>query len=130
MPQMNSADMRVLIERYISAYNRMNVAEILPTLHPDVEFRDISGGIVNASTIGIAEFKELAEQSLALFSERHQDILAFEATGKLAVASIGFRAVVANDLPNGLKKGQVLSLTGRSEFEFLGELIAKITDIS
>ncbi|MCF2969962.1 hypothetical protein L1047_01970 [Synechococcus sp. Nb3U1] len=80
----------------------MNSAEMLLTLHPDVEFKNISGGIVNASTSGVAEFKELAEQSLLLFSERHQDILAFETTGNLAVASIRFRAFVADDLPNGV----------------------------
>ncbi len=127
---MKSAEMRTLVDRYIDAYNRMDIAEILLTVHPDVEFKNISGGIVNASTSGVAEFKALAEQSLTLFSERHQDILSFETTETQAGASIGFRAVVANDLPNGLKKGQVLNLSGRSEFEFLDGLISKITDIS
>ena len=127
---MNSAEMRTLVERYISAYNRMDIDEMLLTIHPDVEFKNISGVIVKACTSGVAEFKALADQSLALFSERHQDILSFETTGTLAVASIGFRAVVASDLPNGLTKSHVLDLTGRSEFEFLGRLIFKITDIS
>jgi len=128
--QMNSTEMQALVERYIGAYNLMDIAEMLLTVHSDVEFKNISGGIVNASTSGIAEFQALAERSLTLFSERHQDILSFETKGTRAVASIGFRAVVAHDLPNGLKKGQVLGLSGRSEFEFLGGLISKITDIS
>ena len=127
---MNSVEMRALVERYIGAYNRMDIAEMLLTVHPDVEFKNISGGIVNTSTSGIADFKALAEQFLTLFSERHQDILSFETTGTQAVVSIGFRAVVANDLPNGPKKGQVLELSGRSEFEFLDGMISKITDIS
>ena len=127
---MNSADMRALVERYVGAYNRMNVAEMLLTVHPEVEFENISGGIVNASTSGVGEFEELAERSLALFSERHQEILAFETTEDLAVVSIAFRAIVAEDLPNGLRKGQVLELSGRSEFEFSGERIVRIRDIS
>jgi ketosteroid isomerase-like protein len=127
---MNSVEMRALVERYIDAYNRTDIAEMLLTVHPDVEFKNISGGIVNASTSGIAEFKALAERSLTLFSERHQDILSFETTGTQAVASIGFRAVVAHDFPNGPKKGQVLEWSGRSEFEFLDGVISKITDIS
>jgi len=127
---MNSAEMRTLVERYIDAYNRMDIAEMLLTVHIDVEFKNISGGVVNAGTSGAAEFKALAEHSLTLFSERHQDILSFETTGTQAIASIGFRAVAADDLPNGLKKGQVLSLSGRSEFEFSGGVISKITDIS
>lgn len=127
---MNAVEMRALVEQYIDAYNRMDIAEMLFTVHPDVEFKNISGGIENASTSGIIEFKALAEQTLSLFSERHQDILSFETTGTKAIASIGFRAVVANDLPNGLKKGQVLELSGRSEYEFLGGLISRIKDIS
>lgn len=99
-------------------------------VHPDVEFKNISAGVVNAGTNGVAELRVLAKQSLALFSERHQKIEAFSLQGLVAVATITFRAVVAADLPNGLKKGQVLNLSGRSEFEFQDGLISKITDIS
>ncbi|MBU1235438.1 MAG: nuclear transport factor 2 family protein [Gammaproteobacteria bacterium] len=127
---MKSSEMRALVEKYIDAYNRMDVAAMLLVVHPDVEFRNISGGSVNASAKGIAELRALAEQSLPLFSERHQDVLSFNSTETQAVASIGFRAVIAHDLPNGLKKGQVLKLTGRSEFEFCNGAISKITDIS
>jgi hypothetical protein len=125
-----SAEMRTLVDRYIDAYNRMDIPAMLLTVHPDVMFKNISGGSVTASANGIAELRALAEQSLPLFTERHQDILSFEANETKAVASIGFRAVVANDLPNGLKKGQVLSLSGRSEFEFSDGAISKIIDIS
>lgn len=103
---------------------------MLVGIHPHVEFKNISAGIVNASANGVAELKNLAEQSLSIFSERRQVIESFEVQGSRAVASITFRAVVASDLPNGLKKGQVLSLSGRSEFEFRDGAISKITDIS
>jgi hypothetical protein len=122
--------MRTLVDRYIDAYNRMNVDEMLLTVHPEVEFRNIAGGVVNASASGVAALKALAQHALALFSERHQDILTFEADRSRAVAGIAFRAVVANDLPNGLKKGHVMHLTGRSEFEFRDRTISSITDIS
>jgi len=127
---MSPAEIRVLVDRYIDAYNRMDIDKMLLTIHPDVEFKNISGEIVNASTNGIAELKALAEYSLLLFSERHQEILSFEINGNWAVASIGFSAIVARDLPNGLKKGQVLNLSGRTEFEFRDGAIFKITDIS
>lgn len=127
---MKSAEMRALVDRYIDAYNRMDIPSMLLTVHPNVEFENISRGSVNVSTRGVAELKACAEQSLSLFSERHQTILSFDVTETGAVASIGFRAIVANDLPNGPKKGQVVHLTGRSEFEFLDGTISKITDIS
>lgn len=122
--------MRSLIESYIDAYNRMDVDDMLLVVHPDVEFKNISAGVVNARTSGIAELKALAQQSILLFSERRQVIESLEIVGSRAVASITFRAVVASDLPNGLRKGQILSLSGRSEFEFQDGKISKITDIS
>jgi ketosteroid isomerase-like protein len=122
--------MRSLIEPYIDAYNRMDVDDMLLVVHPDVEFESISAGVVNARTSGVAELKALAQQSISLFSERRQVIESLEIVDSRAVASITFRAVVASDLPNGLKKGQILSLSGRSEFEFQDGKISKITDIS
>lgn len=122
--------MKALVERYIDAYNRMNVDEMLLTVHPDVEFRNVSGGVVNVSTAGISELRTLAQQSLSLFSERQQVIESFQYEGSKVVVSVAFRAIIASDLPNGLKSGQVLSLPGRSEFEFRDGAISKITDIS
>ena len=127
---MKSAEMRTLVDQYIDAYNRMDIPAMLLTVHPDIEFRNIAGGSINASADGIAELRVLAEQSLLLFTERHQEILSFETDETQAVASIGFRAVVANDLPNGLKKGQIINISGRTEFEFSDGAISKITDIS
>jgi hypothetical protein len=123
-------EMKTLVERYVDAYNRMNVDEMLLPVHPHVEFKNISGGVVNASTTGVSELRALAQQSLSLFSERQQVIKSFHCEGSKVMISVAFRAIVANDLPNGLKSGQVLSLSGRSEFEFRDRLISKITDIS
>lgn len=98
-------------------------------VHPQVEFKNISAGMVNVCTSGVAELRTLALQSLSLFTERRQTIKSFEIQGHVAVVTIAFRAVVAADLPNGIKKGQVLNLSGRSEFEFQDGAISKITDI-
>jgi len=127
---LSPTDIRALIDHYIDAYNRKDIDDMLKGVHPQVEFKNISAGVVNASTNGVAELRTLAQQSLSLFSERHQKIESFELQDHVAVATIAFRAVVAADLPNGLKKGQVLNLSGRSEFEFQDGAISKITDIS
>jgi ketosteroid isomerase-like protein len=127
---MNPAEMRTLVDRYIDAYNRMDIDGMLLVVHPDIEFKNISGGVVNANTRGVSDLKALAEQSLSVFSERHQAILSFEANDTRAVAAISFRAVLSSDHSNGLKMGHELTLTGRSEFEFRDGAILKITDIS
>jgi hypothetical protein len=127
---LSPTDIRALVDHYIDAYNRKNIDDMLMSVHPQVEFKNISAGVVNASTNGVVELRSLAQQSLSLFSERHQKIEPFELQGSVAVATIAFRAVVAADLPNGLKKGQVLNFSGRSEFEFQDGAISKITDLS
>lgn len=127
---MSSTDIRALVDHYIDAYNRKNIDDMLKNVHPQVEFKNISAGVVNARTNGVVELRTLAQQSLSLFSERQQKIESFELQGSVAVVTIAFRAVVAADLPNGLMKGQVLNLSGRSEFEFQDGAISKITDIS
>ena len=127
---MTPDEMKTIVERYIDAYNRMNIDEMLLNVHPDVEFRNISAGMVNVSTAGISELRALAQQSLSLFTERQQVIESFQCTGSRVLVSVAFRAVAANDLPNGLKTGDVLILSGRSEFEFREGVISKITDIS
>jgi hypothetical protein len=127
---MNATEMRALLDRYISAYNRMDIPAMLLTVHSGIEFKNISGGVVNASAVGTTELRVLAEQSIPLFSERHQEILSFEGTETHAAVTIAFRAIIARDLPNGLKKDQVLELAGRTDFEFKDGLIFKITDIS
>lgn len=127
---MSTAEIKSLIDRYIDAYNRMDVEGMIALLHPRVQFRNIAAGKVNAETQGIDEFRILAQQSLQLFSERRQVVESLEVHGPSAVASIAFHAVAAVDLPNGLRRGQALSLTGRSEFEFQDGTIIRITDIS
>lgn len=127
---MNPLEIRALVDHYIDAYNRKDVDDMLTGLHPQVEFKNISAGVVNASTHGVAELRGLAQQSLSLFSQRQQKIETFEIQGSVAIATIAFHAVVAADLPNGLKQGQILNLSGRSEFEFQDGAISKITDIS
>ena len=101
---MSPTEIRALVDHYIDAYNRKDIDDMLIGIHPHVEFKNISAGVVNARTNGIVELRALAQQSLSLFSERNQKIESFELQGSVAVATIAFRAVVAADLPNGLKK--------------------------
>jgi hypothetical protein len=43
---------------------------------------------------------------------------------------IDFEGTLAIDLPNGMKAGEVIRTTGRTEFVFRDGLIQQITDIS
>ncbi len=119
-----------LIERYLHAYNTFDTEGMLAVIHPDIVFKNISCGEVNATASGKDEMRRLAEQSKDLFISRRQTVTHFEANDDQASADVAFTGVLAADLPNGMKKGETLKLTGRSEFRFRDGKICKITDIS
>ena len=122
---------RDLIDRYLHAYNTFDIAGMLSTLHPDVEFKNVSANVVSATTSGISEFAKMAQQSKALFTSRQQTMTAFEAADDdRASINVAYEGVLAADLPNGLKAGEVLKLHGRTEFEFKDGRISRIADDS
>lgn len=127
---MKEADKLSLIERYLNAYNAFDIDGMMSTLHPDIEFKNVSGGEVNVTASGADEFRKLAEQSKKLFSLRKQKITGFEAKDDQAFIDVDYEGVLASDLPNGMKAGKSLRLYGRSEFCFRNGKIYRITDIS
>ncbi|MBK7704680.1 MAG: nuclear transport factor 2 family protein [Acidobacteria bacterium] len=119
-----------LVQGYIDAYNRCDVPAMLRTLHPDIEFKNVSGGRVTSNTIGIAQFEEKARASARLFKTRHQHIEEISFLEDRIEVRIGYSATLAVDLPNGLRAGRTIELNGRSIFRFSGDLIIGIEDIS
>lgn len=117
-----------LIERYIEAYNAFDIETMLSTLHPDITFQNISNGEVNTETQGIEAFRTLAEQSKGLFTSRKQTITHIETNESQTHIDVAFEAVLAIDLPNGLKAGETLKLQGSSEFTFRDGKIVSIID--
>ncbi len=127
---MNPHRMRALIQDYINAYNRFDVDGMLACVHPEIQFKNVSNGVVTAEADGVEALRWMAEQSKLLFSERNQTVLAFESGNGQAAVSVAFRGVPVVDLPGGMKRGQELNLTGRTEFHFKAGKIRRITDIS
>jgi ketosteroid isomerase-like protein len=125
-----SSNHKELIDRYLAAYNIFDIDGMLALLSSDIRFENYSGDQLTAQASGIVEFRQLAEQSKALFSEREQRITALELSEDSAIASIAYRGRLAADIPNGPKAGTVLDLHGKSEFWFNGGQIIKIVDRS
>ena len=122
--------MRALVDRYIDAYNRMDVAAMLATMQDEVIFENYTAGVLGVRTIGIAELRHLAENSRHLFSLRRQTITAWGEDGDTAQASIRFEGTFAVDLPNGVRAGQSIALDGRSEFRQHDGRLIYIADYS
>ena len=127
---MNEDDKRSVIERYLDAYNAFDIDGMMSVIHPDIEFKNVSGGEVDATASDVDEFRKLAEQSKELFLSRKQTMIKFWTKDDQAFIDVAYEGVLAADLPNGMKAGETLRLNGRSEFTFHNGKIHRITDIS
>lgn len=125
---MLDAEQRTLIDRYVCAYNASDVEGMLSTLAPNVRFENHSDQQPAVVTDGREAFRELAEQSLALFSEREQRVrsISFRACG--AVAEIMYCGVLVAPESSGELVRNVVRLEGSTEFSFENGLISKIVD--
>ncbi|MEW5722259.1 MAG: nuclear transport factor 2 family protein [Thermodesulfobacteriota bacterium] len=127
---MKPEEIKRAIHRYIEAYNNFDLEAMLDLLAPDVRFENFAGGEVNARTSGKSEFEALARQSAELFATRKQTVKSLEIESDTARVEIEFEAVLARDLPGGLKAGEKLCLNGASEFVFTHGLMSSIVDRS
>jgi hypothetical protein len=130
MAKRSDSQTRALIETFIRAYYDFDVDTMVSLMHAECSFRDVSGGQVNASADGLAQFRELAERSKALFSSRRQTITGYREQGDTVTVDIAYEGILKVDLPNGLKAGQPLQLTGRSVYELQDGLIFRLIDYS
>jgi len=127
---MDEDEKRSLVECYLAAYNAFDIDGMMAVIHPDIEFKNVSGGQVNATTSVSGDFRLLAEKSSELFRSRKQKILTFWSNADQASIAVAFEGVLASDLPNGMKAGETLRLNGRSEFTFCDGKIYRIKDVS
>ncbi|WP_299826113.1 nuclear transport factor 2 family protein [uncultured Pontibacter sp.] len=127
---MKNMDQQNVIRSYIDAYNKFDVEGMLQHLHEQVEFENISDGKVNTTTKGKAAFGEQARQAIQYFKQRQQSISSISEKANKIEATINYNAILAVNLPNGLKAGETLTLSGKSIFTFKDGKIFTIQDIS
>jgi hypothetical protein len=118
------------IKQYIHAYNNFDIDGMLVKLHPAIVFKNISHGEVDFITEGLDEFKAQAQKAITYFRHREQRISDLKIEDQRAEVAIDYKAVLATDLPNGMKEGETLQLKGRSVFRFENDLIISIEDYS
>ena len=119
-----------IISNYIDGYNKFDIEKMVADFDKDVLFENIANGETNMSLGGLMLFKKQAEQAKGFFSTRTQTIKSYKHQNDQTEIEIDYYAILATDLPNGLKKGDVLKLQGKSIFKFSGDRIIKVTDMS
>ncbi len=119
-----------IIENYVNSYNNFDVDGMLKDLHEHLVFENVSGEKVDLRTDGITAFKQQAKAAKGYFRQRKQTITSWEFKKQKVEIAIHYKAVLAVDLPNGLKSGDTLVMKGTSEFEFEDGKIKLIRDKS
>lgn len=118
------------IFKYVEAYNQMDAKNMIADFSDDIIFKNVVNGEKTMELQGIEEFKKQAIEALSYFSEREQVIESITHNYSTTDISITYRAIAAMDFPNGLKKGEEISLNGKSIFEFSDDgKIIRLTDI-
>ncbi|WP_286767891.1 MULTISPECIES: nuclear transport factor 2 family protein [Sphingobacterium] len=118
------------IFKYVEAYNQMDAKNMIADFSDDIIFKNVVNGEKTMELQGIEEFKKQAIEALSYFSEREQVIESITHNYSTTDISITYRAIAAMDFPNGLKKGEEISLDGKSIFEFSDDgKIIRLTDI-
>lgn len=120
----------LLISNYIMAYNHFDIDKMVADFDNQVEFENISNGVVTMTLKGLKAFKEQAEHAKNFFSSRKQTITSLIHSSNQTEVEVDFRGVLAMDFPDGLKKGDELKLKGKSVFTFKEGKIVKLVDIS
>ncbi|HFK5526928.1 TPA: nuclear transport factor 2 family protein [Elizabethkingia anophelis] len=119
-----------IIRSYINAYNQFDIPGMVANLHDNIVFKNIQDGETNLLLQGKKEFRQQAELTKTYFKERQQNITSIKHSEDHTEIEIDYYAVLATDMPNGLKKGNELRLTGKSIFKFSDDRIIELTDIS
>jgi ABC-type proline/glycine betaine transport system ATPase subunit len=117
-----------IINKFIAAHNSFDIDSMVSLLHPEVQFKNISNEEVDVQTEGKEEFEKLARQSATLFREREQKVISCSEADNKVNVEIQYRAILAVDLPNGLRSGDRMEMQGRSEYIIKDGLIYSVID--
>ncbi|RYG29526.1 MAG: nuclear transport factor 2 family protein, partial [Chitinophagaceae bacterium] len=107
-------DREAIIENYIQGYNEMDLHKMTRDIDDLIQFRNVSKDVVDMELNGKVAFSQQARKALSIFEQRSQTILATRHRDGAVEVDIAFFAVLSQDLPEGLTKGQELQFNGTS----------------
>jgi len=119
-----------IVKNYIYAYNHFDVKGMLKNLSSDIVFKNSTNEEIDLITNGIEEFKAQAEKATSFFSHREQKIINTKQEGNVLTIDIDYQGTLKVNFPNGLRKGEIIHLKGKSVFTFREHQIIEINDIS
>ena len=127
---MKEKRMKRIIDEYINAFNKFDVANMVKDLHEDMEFKNITNGEVNAQLKGKSAFENQLKQGDNLFKKREMKIIDQKCENDIIENNVDFKGVLALDIPDGPKAGELIKIKNKSVFHFKNGKIILIEDIN
>ncbi|KFC69937.1 putative ester cyclase [Devosia sp. LC5] len=118
-----------IIQSYLDAYNRKDVAALVACVADDVVFENVSNAGQSVKIEGSVAFAELAKQASTIFATRHQAIRNAVVAGDQVALEVDWTGTPAIDL-GPLKAGEQVSMRGASFITISGGRLARIVDLS
>jgi len=118
-----------IIQSYVDAYNRKDVAALLACVADDIVFENVSNSGQSMKLEGRAAFAELAEQAATMFTNRHQAISNAVVEGDRVALEVDWTGTPAVDL-GSMKAGEPIAMRGASFMTITEGLLTRIVDLS
>lgn len=119
-----------IIKNYVDGYNAFDIDKMVRDFNEGIIFKNINHNEVTMVLDGIAAFRKQAGQAKSYFEIRQQTIKSFKHKSDTTEIEVDYIATLASNLPNGLKKGEQIELSGRSIFNFSCNQIVELIDIA
>jgi steroid delta-isomerase-like uncharacterized protein len=118
-----------IIQNYLDAYNRKDVAALVACVADDVVFENVSNSGQSIKIKGRTAFAELAEQAATMFTTRHQVISNAVVDGSRFALEVDWTGTPAIDL-GPMKAGERFALRGASFITIADGKLTRIVDLS
>ena len=121
---------RHIVESFIKFYNAFQIPEMVELFADDCVFENISNSSGSLKCHGKEELLKLAKGCASYFQERKLTTTNWIFAKDKVVVEIEYTSILAQDFPNGLKKGDTFKLKGVSVYEFENSKIKRLADYS
>jgi steroid delta-isomerase-like uncharacterized protein len=118
-----------IIQTYLDAYNRKDVAALVACVADNVVFENVSNSGQSMKIEGRTAFAELAEQAATMFTTRHQTISSAVVDGSRVALEVEWTGTPAIDL-GPMKAGEQVAMRGASFMTIADGKLTRIMDLS
>lgn len=119
----------IIIQNYLDAYDRKDVAALAACVADDVVFENVSNAGQGMTIRGPAAFIALAERSAGMFTTRRQTIRNAVVAGDQVALEVDWTGTPAIDL-GPMKAGEPVAMRGASFMTIADGRLTRIVDLS